>query len=233
MKISSIFLVAAAVLLTLAGTARAQYSLAGNWNSSSDLTSNVWAYGVFTSLLNPGTFTVGVASNNGSGTLNAWQLTSGTDPNIEKNLTSSPIFGSAVDWLPGTVSFGPYQGPAVAQFTAPAAGVYDISATFQTDQIRGSEESDGTTGYVYVGGTNEFTQELLDPGASQFGTAATFDENFTLSVGEKVDFVVGNGAFTTRVDATLTELPEPSTYAMLIGGLAVLGICVRRKLAWL
>ena len=233
MKISSIFLVAAAVLLTLAGTARAQYSLAGNWNSSSDLTSNVWAYGVFTSLLNPGTFTVGVASNNGSGTLNAWQLTSGTDPNIEKNLTSSPIFGSAVDWLPGTVSFGPYQGPAVAQFTAPAAGVYNISATFQTDQIRGSEESDGTTGYVYVGGTNEFTQELLDPGASQFGTAATFDENFTLSVGEKVDFVVGNGAFTTRVDATLTELPEPSTYAMLIGGLAVLGICVRRKLAWL
>jgi len=233
MKISSIFLVAAAVLLTLAGTARAQYSLAGNWNSSSDLTSNVWAYGVFTSLLNPGTFTVGVASNNGSGTLNAWQLTSGTDPNIEKNLTSSPIFGSAVDWLPGTVSFGPYQGPAVAQFTAPAAGVYNISASFQTDQIRGSEESDGTTGYVYVGGTNEFTQELLDPGASQFGTAATFDENFTLSVGEKVDFVVGNGAFTTRVDATLTELPEPSTYAMLIGGLAVLGICVRRKLAWL
>jgi hypothetical protein len=116
----------------------------------------------------------------------------------------------------------------VAQFIAPATGVYDISATFQTDQIRGSEESDGTTGYVYVGGTNEFTQELLDPGASQFGTAATFDENFTLSVGEKVDFVVGNGAFTTRVDATLTELPEPSTWALLMGGLGLLAFWRKR-----
>jgi hypothetical protein len=40
----------------------------------------------------------------------------------------------------------------------------------------------------------------------------------------------GPAAFTTQVDATVTELPEPSTYAMMLGGLALLGFCVRRKL---
>jgi hypothetical protein len=136
------------------------------------------------------------------------------------------------------VSFGPYQGPAVAQFTAPAAGLYDISATFQTDQERGNEpDGDGTTGYVYVGGIEAFSQTLLDPGNAQFGTAANYSVNdVTLGAGEKVDFVVGSngngpGAYTTQVDATLTELPEPSTYAMMLGGLALLGFCVRRKSA--
>jgi hypothetical protein len=114
-----------------------------------------------------------------------------------------------VEWLPGTVSFGPYQRPSVARYKAPATGHYTITASFQTDQIRGTETSDGTTGYVYEGNTNVFSQLLMDPGAAQFGTIASYSAtNVALTAGETVDFVVGGGAFTTQVGATVT-LTEP------------------------
>ena len=39
------------------------------------------------------------------------------------------------------------------------------------------------------------------------------------------------GATNLAVDFTAVSVPEPSTYAMMLGGLALLGFCVRRKLA--
>jgi len=119
----------------------------------------------------------------------------------------------------------------VAQFIAPTAGTYDITATFTTDQIRStSSTTDGTTAYVYVGGVQKFDQALSDPNHAQFGTPETLAPiAFTLTAGEKIDFVVGGGAYTTEVDATLTELPEPSTFAMM-GFAGVMLFCgLRRK----
>jgi hypothetical protein len=36
---------------------------------------------------------------------------------------------------------------------------------------------------------------------------------------------------TTAQNFILTPSPEPSSYAMMLGGLVLLGFCVRRKLA--
>jgi hypothetical protein len=195
------------------------FSLAGNWNSSADVATDEWSYGTFTTAGNPSTFVVPADKTNSGSTENFWTFPPAggepADPNVEKNLTGSAIFTAGAEFLPGTVSFGPFQGPAVAQFIAPTAGVYDITATFTTDQIR-SGTSDGTTGYVYVGGALKYSHALSDPGHAQFGTAETLaPTDFTLTAGEKVDFVLGGGAFTSEVDATLTELPEPSVYAMM------------------
>jgi hypothetical protein len=207
------------------------FSLAGNFDTTSDVATNEWSYGVFNGLTNVGSYNVPTGTHYSAGSLDSWNLTSGTDPNIEKNVTSSNVYGSAIDWRPGTVSFGPYQGPAVAQFIAPTTELYNISATFQTDQIRGSETSDGTNGYVYVGGIQVYEQELSDPGAAQFGTAVTYTANdILLTAGEKIDFAVGGGAFTTEVDATLSELPEPSAWAMMALTGLLLASGLRRKM---
>jgi len=220
--------------LLIVGSARAQtYSLAGGWNSSSDVATNIWSYGTFSS----GTaFVVPSTATNSGSTVNFWDFppsgaTDKSDPNIEKNISSSTSTSSNIDFRAGTVSFGPYQGPAVAQFIVPTTGLYSLSATFQTDQIRAGSTSDGTTAYVYVGGMDDYSQALSDPGSAQFGTAATYVASLlALSAGEKVDFAVGGGAFTTEVDATLTVVPEPPAWAMLLGGVALSTFVVRRRL---
>jgi hypothetical protein len=222
----------AGALLAL-GSARAQtYSLANNWNSSSDVATNLWSYGTFSSGT---TFVVPSTAANSGSTVNFWDFppvgdSDTADPNIEKNISSSAFISSNADFRAGTVSFGPFQGPAVAQFIVPTAGLYSISATFQTDQIRGGSTGDGTTAYVYVGGTDEYTQLLSDPGSAQYGTAVTYSANsLALSAGETVDFAVGGGAFTTEVDATLTAAPEPPAWAMLLGGAALSILVARRR----
>lgn len=223
-------------MLLAAGCARAQtYSLANDWNSSSDVATNTWSYGTFSSGT---TFVVpGTKSNNGGYPVDFWEFppmnaSDQVDPNIEKNISNSDYTNSNsdVDFRVGTVSFGPYQGPAVAQFIVPTTGLYSISATFQTDQIRGSSTGDGTTAYVYVGGTNDYTQLLSDPGSAQYGTAVTYSASgLALTAGETVDFAVGGGAFTTEVDATLTAAPEPPAWIMLLGALALAAFAARRR----
>ncbi len=183
--------------------------LAKGFNNVSDSTANTWCYGTYTSLTSPSTFTIpSTASYDGGTGEVSWSYPpspGGSDPNIEKNLSSSAIVSNGVEWLPGTVSFGPFQGPSVARFKAPVAGHYTIAATFQTDQIRGSQTSDGTTAYVYVGTTSKLAQQLTDPGSAQFGTPVTYNvTNVSLTAGQTVDFAVGGGAFTTQVSASVT-----------------------------
>jgi hypothetical protein len=216
------------------------FSLAGNFDTTSDSAANEWAYGTFTSvddtLANPQGFNVPSSLAHSGSTSSEFFWTfppSGgetSDPNIEKNFSGSTVSTAGAKFLSQTVSFGPYQGPAVAQFTVPYAGVYDISVTFQTDQIRGTETSDGTTGYLYVGGVAaKNTGILQDPGHVQFGTAVTLTDDVSLVKGETVDFALSGGAFTTEVDATLT-VPEPSTYAMMTLALLLLAVPFRRQL---
>jgi hypothetical protein len=234
MKLFRGLLALSAIAFGMTAAGAQTFSLAGNWNSSSDSTANPWAYGTFSS---GRTFAIPSTITNSGSTENFWTFppigdSDQSDPNIEKNLTSSAIMTSDIDFLPGTVSFGPYQGPAVAQFIVPASGLYNITAKFETDQTRGVT-SDGTTAYVDIAGAQVYSQALLDPGEAQFGTAETFSvTSMALVAGEKIDFVVGGGAFTTEVDATLTELPEPATWALFVAGCAAVGFAARRQLGF-
>jgi hypothetical protein len=238
------YLLGAALLVSLVGmtTARAQmvYNLADgvqyDYTNTTDTASDVWQFGTLSYVSGnpvPGTVgTAGVAYTNPAGNLEDINVTS--DANVVLNpTTSSSYTGFASVWNPGAVLFGPFGGPTVAQFTAPAAGLYDISASFTTDQTSNASP----IAYVYVGAANELTYQLIDPSNAQFGTPKNFTDNsVALIAGETIDFVVYGGDTNnknTQVDATVTELPEPSTYAMMLAGLALLGFCVRRKAALL
>jgi hypothetical protein len=230
--LSSLLVLASSLALHAATT----YSLAGDWNASSDSASNLWAYGTFTADPGlPATFYVPTDINYNTTDvpgLGIWFFANtgpgadGSDPNIEKNVTGSDVGGApSPDWLAGEVSFGPFLGPAVAQFTVPTTGLYDISARFQTDEVNTLP-----TAYVYIGALNVFDQPLSDPGNAEFGTAAPFAMNdVALIAGETVDFEVGNGLSTTQVDAELTLVPEPSICAMVGLGALVLVWRFRRK----
>jgi hypothetical protein len=143
----------------------------------------------------------------------------GYDPNV------------AFDTSNGHFNFGPGNAPtnldSTVRFTAPTAGLYTVTLTF----------SDGTPGtattdvHLVENGTSLFSGTIT-PGP----TTATYSTPtpLTLAFGATLDFVVGNGGNgyggdTTSLVATITEIPEPSTYALMLGGLAFLGLCVRRK----
>jgi hypothetical protein len=134
-------------------------------------------------------------------------------------------------------------------------GDYDYQAILSTDFVvptevdfTGSYAADNTAS-VSIGGINVTT--ALAPPNSQFeGPLTTFTFSLLVNAGPQntpIDFIVTNynsdnsspqnsdgmnnptGLIVLGLKATAT--PEPSTYAMMLGGLALLGLCVRRKLA--
>jgi hypothetical protein len=145
----------------------------------------------------------------------------GVDPNV--------VFNPAND----AINFGPGNSPAntqgldsVIRFTAPSAGLYNVALTFS------NASGVATTDVHFVeNGTSLFDSYININGGGQTATYANvFPLN--LAAGAELDFVVGNGGNTyggdtTGLIATITELPEPSTYAMLLGGFGMLVLVSR------
>jgi hypothetical protein len=79
--------------------------------------------------------------------------------------------------------------------------------------------SSGPTGQYVIG-------TFIAPAADIGNT--TSSEYFTYYNTYPIDVSAGE---INAISLRETEIPEPSTYAMLLAGLAVVGFCVRRKLA--
>lgn len=114
----------------------------------------------------------------------------------------------------GTVFDG---GDDVITFTGLAPGMYDFTLTMSGQQISlGSADLNGTAGTVVTMGKWTF-----------LGIDGTGSPDFVLTL---------NGS-ATGADAiysgelTVTAVPEPETYALMLGGLAVLGMVARRRKA--
>jgi hypothetical protein len=90
-------------------------------------------------------------------------------------------------------------------------------------------------GGSYTGTEFSIVLDTVDPewtvsfyqGLTQLGTT------YTYTTGNPVinDIALGTDTYDAGVYSNLTLIPEPSTWAMMFGGLALLGFCVRRKLA--
>jgi hypothetical protein len=106
-------------------------------------------------------------------------------------------------------------------FTAPAAGTYSLSSTFFGDQHGINVGVD-----VLKNNTTLFSSSV-----TSFGQAVPFDTLLTLGAGDQVIFAVqqGPGAQNTGLDAVLTAVPEPPTWATMILGFFGLGLLAYRR----
>ena len=157
-----------------------------------------------------------------------WRNATGPiDPNISMNTTGSTITGSGITWDPNHVVLGPYLGPTVARWVAPADTLYNISGSVTTVQSGNSAPNL----YFYI------NQNLLPGGAVPAYPAATpFGiQNVMLPVGTTFDIVVfGNNSDnkSTWVSATITApslatVPEPAS--AFVFAIAVFGAAAVRR----
>ena len=104
----------------------------------------------------------------------------------------------------------------------------DLTGYFQ--RIQGGNE-DGVTVYVQLNGTTKWSQTI--GGTDQSQTAFSLNLPGLITAGDQVDFLVapnGNPYFdNTIINASIATVPEPSTYALVLGGIATL-ILIRRRI---
>jgi hypothetical protein len=210
---------AACVQATLIYAAAAEFSASSNPNG-------VWSYGHYGTPGDASTFTAYDVAENaaaiGIGGVTIWHysLSGNWDPNVAYNTTGSAIVAPWATYAPHTITLGPTNG-TVVRWTASAAGTYDVSATF-TDVSSG-----GGAAYVY-GYVNSVQQFSATTSPATWTASA-----LSVVAGHTIDFVAGpegNGwAIPTRLDATITLVPEPSSIVLLVLGVLGLVCYARRK----
>jgi len=141
----------------------------------------------------------------------------GTEPVIWKNESSGAIWGVS----PGEVSLHPGSSgqASVIRFTAPFAGLADISAIFSA--------GDGAAMNVGVRNSSGFLWT-----ASDAGSWLSMDYSFAPL--DTIDFVVWGGYYygNTPLDVTISlekrTVPEPSTLLLLASGVGGMAVFRRR-----
>ncbi|MBE7495886.1 MAG: PEP-CTERM sorting domain-containing protein [Verrucomicrobiaceae bacterium] len=124
---------------------------------------------------------------------------------------------------PHQIILHPEDGLAnVIRWTSPGAGLYSINALWDDLDHGGG---DGAVADVVINGVSFFSQVF------GYSTQASINQNFTLGLGDTVDFVLSqNGDIqfdSTGFDATISLVPEPSRALMLAAGIGWL--LVRRR----
>lgn len=184
------------------------FSLASNPNG-------VWTYGYSGTL---------------GGTLNLYDQAAidGVGNNTWRSTVVQSL-GAPVDWkrTDGTTAFhpGPNGEYSIYRFTAPSLGTYNLSVIFSG--------IDSTTTDVHV---LQGSNSLFSGNINGFGSTSSYATSLSLAANDIVDFAVGfgNGSFyydSTGIAATLTPVPEPETYALLLSGLVLVGFAARRRIA--
>jgi hypothetical protein len=191
------------------------WDIAGDFSETSNA-NGVWDYGYY----GVGGFHLLPQKVSTSGTwaqtlgFTGWVPAEGyTDPGVIRNTSGSSQTYVGITWAPGQLSLNP-SGSAitVARWAAPAAGTYNISATFT--QLQGSVAQGAE---VYIKDVQAFAKLLTGTGDTVTYTAA----NQVLAAGDMVIFgAPGNGnAQVVALSGTITAVPEPGTIVLLGAGL--------------
>ncbi len=150
-------------------------------------------------------------------------------PGVAWNATGSNIVSGTVNLPINVVHFDP-QGQSIdIEYTAAAAGIFTVAATFTGEDS--SQHQIFTS--VYANGVQQGSTNSI----SSFGATQTYSFSTTLAIGQKLDFIVtgagpswdSGGLSGTITTPGVTGTPEPATMAMLGGGLGVIALYRRRR----
>jgi hypothetical protein len=234
MKISLFGIAAAALGLALAAPAQATVYDAVTEFATGANPNGTWTYGYgsvgsVTALENSGT---GVLGSN----FNYWQAASPVDlvPLVGNNSGAVTTF-STVLVEPGVLLIHPGQNSdVIVQWTAPTAGTYNFSGLFE---ILDSNPT-GVNAEVFTSNSATPVSNFFLNGAANLGTltpgqSANFNGIVTLDALGTISFVVNNaGNFlddSTGLTATITSVPEATTWAMMILGFFGVGLMAYRR----
>jgi hypothetical protein len=154
-----------------------------------------------------------------------------TFPAIAKNTTTGTLVFYTNVIAPDQLFVQAPQGSdAIIRFTAPTASSYHIDTTFARADY--TNNGDGSLVGVY-GGNALLGSQTLAASYQGPGSSYTFDQTIYLTAGETVDFfqnaksnIYWDG---TSFAGTITAVPEPGVWAMMIAGLVMMGAMLRRR----
>jgi PEP-CTERM motif len=165
-------------------------------------------------------------------------------------VTSTPVVAFPVPAVWAVVPGAQFISPTEDQtYPAPpvegdAPGTYDYHTTLATNfsvptqvTLSGAYAADNAA-VLYVDGFN-----ISSAGAPAYASLTPFTDTFTIFAGARsttLDFVVNNqddtggtinptGLLVSNLKIVTTATPEPGTWALMLGGLGVLGFALRRR----
>jgi hypothetical protein len=225
-----------ATLLSLVVLARPSAALSYNAAVDFSISSNpngAWSYGYSYGVGSPFILDTTNTASYGPGlALGGWMGNVDTNtganyPYALKNFTSHPVTNNITTvYQPGQLGLQPGESnvESIVRWTAPFSGTFSINATFSgLDSAFG----DSADVHILLNGIVIFNS-VVSPNPASYSTSGS------LTAGDRIDFLVGNGGNGLNGDSTglsASIVPEPATLALVAMGLASLLSfrCFKRK----